>query len=225
MDLSSKKALLLLDLDEVLVTRLTIESRQETVVVIQPEAVEVLRPFAGQVLALTHRSRSEALQILNAFPGMTMILLEVVAAEDLILAAFRTRQFLSLLRGGINKSLYIRMAELKYGVKPNRICILDDSPDNVAAILMSGGGLGLLAPKPLVSSGKVITFDFKSALTFFKALRDHGKVDAKTINLGIGKEIVISDLAKIIVIHSRRINAIRRVARTLRSFFRIYHLK
>jgi hypothetical protein len=211
------KTLLLLDLDEVLVTRLTCGPGQETIVALHPDTVEQLRPFAGEVLVLTHRSRGEALQILRAFPGIGDVILDIVAADDVILSSLVNGQLFSLLRKGIAKSLCIRVVERRYDIRPERIAILDDDPANVAGIMDNGGGLGLLALKPVISDGKVITFDLGAALATYRSFRDEKRVGSKRVELSSRREFSLSDLTQTQVRHSLYVNRLRNFARNLRS--------
>lgn len=210
-------ALLFLDLDEVLVTCIDKGADRETVVALQPSASEELRPFAGQVIILTHRSRGEARQILKLFPGLNELVLQVVAADDVIRVALATGQFLRLMQRGIEKRLFIRMAERKYALRPERMAIIDDEPANVAGMLEGGAGLGLLAPKPAVSDGKAITFDLTDALTRYRVFSEGARKWKSRIPLPDHRQFLVADLPKTEVSHARHMNRLRRIARKMRS--------
>jgi hypothetical protein len=219
MVMNPDKALLLLDLDEVLVTRMTGGSGQETIVALHPDAVEQLRPFAGEVLVLTHRSRGEALQILRAVPGISDVILDIVAADDVIRASLVNGQLFSLLRKGIAKSLCIRVVERRYGIRPERIAILDDDPANVAGILENGGGMGLLAPKPQIVDGKVITFELGAALDAFRSFRDGKWFGRKRVELPASRQYLLEKAPKANIVHAGHMNRIRWMAKAMRSAF------
>jgi hypothetical protein len=211
------KSLLFVDLDEVLITRLSISADEESLIMIQPLAEERLKELIGRLLFLTHRTRKEALQIINKIHGFQRFVKDVVAAEDIIRAALLTGQIFSLLRNGIEKRFYLRIAERKYGLKPNRFAILDDNPGNVDGILAGGGGLGLLAPKPEITDKRVTTFDFDTAIAKYESFCD-GKISGQQcIQLAADNQYLLSALQKFHLVRSRRVNAIRRGAKFIRS--------
>jgi hypothetical protein len=135
--------------------------------------VDELKTLSSRTIVLTHRSRGEALQILRAIPGITDSIDDVVAANDIILAALLTGQFYPLIRGGIQKSIFIQMAYRKFGVKPHRISILDDNSANVDGMMAGGCELGILAPGPTITDGRIAPYDLGAPVTNFRLC--HGK--------------------------------------------------
>jgi hypothetical protein len=216
------KAFLFVDLDDVLITRIAISSQQETIVMIQPLAEVRLKELTGQFIFLTHRTRREAFQIINKIEGFQSFTQNIIAADDIIHAALITGQIFSLLRHGIEKKFYLRIAERKYGLKSNKFAILDDKPANVDGILSGGGGLGLIAPKPEIADGNVTTFDLDTALAKFKSFRDGAITEQQPIKLTANRQYPLSTLQKFNLVRAGKINYIRRKAETIRSaLFRI----
>jgi hypothetical protein len=214
---NTNKAILFVDLDEVLVTRLSVSPDEETIVMIQPAAESKLKDRFGQLMILTHRSRKEALQIVNKINGLQCFAKDLVAAEDIIRAAILTGQIFSLLRNGIEKKLYLPIAERKYGINRRRFAILDDNPSNVDGILNSGGGLGLLAPKPEINGGEVTTFDFDKVLSKYKLFCNGEIFGQQCIKLVADKRYPLSTLKQFNLVKARRINYIRKSANIIRS--------
>jgi hypothetical protein len=212
-----KKAILFIDLDEVLVTRLETSSDKEKIVMIQPLLGKMLKDFSGQLMILTHRSRKEALQIVNNLEGFHGFAKHIVAAEDIIRAAILTGQIFSLLRHGIEKKLYLPIAERKYGIKRKRFAILDDNPANVDGILAGGGGLGFLAPKPDIADGEVTTFDFDTVLAKYESFCNGEIFGQKRIQLAADKKYPLSMLKRFHLIQAHPINYLRRRAKIVRS--------
>jgi hypothetical protein len=215
--MNTNKTLLFVDLDEVLITRLSISSHEETIVMIQPVAQKKLNDLLGQFLFLTHRTRKEALQIVNKIFGFQRLADDVIAAEDIIRAAILTGQIFSLLRYGIQKRLILRAAERKYGIEPRRLAILDDSPANVDGILAGGGGLGLLAPKPQITDGEVATFNFDTVLAKYESFRNGEIFEQQRILLAADKKYPLSRLETFHLIQAHPINYFRRGANIFRS--------
>jgi hypothetical protein len=217
-----KKAILFVDLDEVLVTRLETSSDKEKIVMIQPLSGKKLRDFSGQLMILTHRSRKEALQIVNNLEGFNGFAKDIIAAEDIIRAAILTGQFFSLVRHGIQKRLILRTVERKYGIEPRRFAILDDNPSNVDGILRAGGGLGLLAPKPEITDREITTFDFEKVLVQYKSFCDGKIFEQQRIKLAADKKYPLSTLKQFNLVKARPINYIRKRFKIIRStLFRI----
>jgi hypothetical protein len=217
-----KKAILFVDLDEVLVTRLDTSSGKEKIVMIQPLSGKKLKDFSGQWMILTHRSRKEALQIVNNLEGINGFAKDIIAAEDIIRAAILTGQFFSLVRHGIQKRLILRTVERKYGIEPRKFAILDDNPSNVDGILRAGGGLGLLAPKPEITDREITTFDLEKVLAKYKSFRDGKNFEQQRIKLAADKKYPLSTLKQFNLVKARPINYIRKRSKIIRStLFRI----
>jgi hypothetical protein len=217
-----QKAILFVDLDEVLVTRLDTYSDKEKIVMIQPLSGKKLKDFTGQWMILTHRSRKEALQIVNNLEGIDGFAKDIFAAEDIIRAAILTGQFFSLVRHGIQKKLILKTASRKYGLEPKRVAILDDNPANIDGILAGGGGLGLLAPKPEITDREISTFDFEKVLAKYKSFCDEKTFDRQRIKLAAEKKYPLSTLKQFDLVKARPINYIRRRSKIIRStLFRI----
>ena len=87
MAVNTNKAILFVDLDEVLIKRLSVSLDEERIVMIQPIAEKKLKNLFGQLQILTHRTRKEALQIINKMCLLLAYLQTVVLANWLYLLA------------------------------------------------------------------------------------------------------------------------------------------
>ncbi|SFK68146.1 hypothetical protein [Methylocapsa palsarum] len=162
--------LLLLDLDGVVV----LESgpplcEQLEILALHSSIADQIARLDAPVVVLTHRSRAEARRILAAAGLQKPILSGLMAAEDLFLSGFRHRRVGRLLRGGLRKSLILPEVERRYGLKRDRMALIDDRIDNVEDMIGAGIGLVMHAPSAIGPDQKSIeTFDFASALDVFR---------------------------------------------------------
>jgi hypothetical protein len=173
--------LLLLDLDGVVV----LESgpplcEKLEIIALHASIAELIAGLDAPVVVLTHRSRAEARRILAAAGLQKPTLSAIMAAEDLFLSGFRHRRVGRLMRGGLRKSLILPEVERRYGLKRDRMALIDDRIDNVEDMVQAGLGLVMHAPSAIGPDQKSIeTFDFASALDLFRGwTRDgqHGPV-------------------------------------------------
>lgn len=217
-DIVKRRALLLVDLDEVIITRLEIKADREIVTALHPSIVQNLRRAHKQIVILTHRSKSEATQILRLFNGIEDLILEVVTAEDLIWTSITTGRILLLIKKGITKSLFVKFALRKYGVHPQNIAIIDDSFNNVNAILNAGGGMGFLAPKPAVSEAEIKTFNLLDVVADYCLFSKKGSGMAKMKTLQADQVYRCTELARGTVIIEKRFRFVRVLANKIRRW-------
>jgi hypothetical protein len=129
-----------------------------------------LRSLDAPVVVLTHRSRREALHILDA-AGLPPTALEgILAAEDLFRAGLRHGGPLGLLRHGLRKSWVLPLIERRWGVPPERIAFVDDRLDNLEDLMARGLGLALHAPSA-VTGTRLVSFELAEVVRLFVAWR------------------------------------------------------
>jgi hypothetical protein len=169
--LSAPNALLLLDLDGVsaLECRSGAGGRLE-IMKLHDDMGAQLERFGCRIVVLTHRSRREALQILEAVGLADWDAENVVAAEQLLWA--RGRGMLKVLRDGLVKSAALSDIERRFGVHRRNMAIIDDRETNLVDLVDAGVGLGLMAPSEFdPSSNTIVSFDLSEALEIFTAWR------------------------------------------------------
>lgn len=170
LDLTDAKGLLLLDLDGVVVFEApgSAEADRE-ILLLHPDLGQLLAASRLPTIILTHRSRREARQIVRAAGLDPDALVHLVAAEDLFCEAFRTGKLGQMLRGGLQKSLALNLAERKSGISRSRMAIIDDRDHNIAALKVGGVGLTMKAPSELSADGRTLTtFAIADALSRFR---------------------------------------------------------
>ena len=165
MDVGSGR-LLLLDLDGVVVLESgppLCETLQ--ILVLHEQLVAQLARLGMPTYVLTHRSRSEALRILEAAGVPESGLAGVFAAEDIFFSAIRHGLAFTVLRHGLRKSLILPELKRRSGIGRSRTILIDDRKDNVQDMLDSGVGLVLHAPSEIAADGRsFVTFDFEEAV-------------------------------------------------------------
>ena len=216
MDLSTRRTLLFLDLDEVIITRLEIKADREIVTALHPSIVRCLCRAYKQIVILTHRSKKEALQILRLFNGIEDLILEVVGAEDLIWTSIATGQILELAKKGFKKKLFVKFASRKYGVRPENMAIVDDHCNSVSGILDAGGGMGFLAPKPVVTKAEIRTFNLHDMVAQYCLFSKKGSGIAKMVALQADQVYRRSELLTGTVIFEKRPKFARKLAKDIR---------
>jgi hypothetical protein len=93
----------------------------------------------------------------------------LVAAEDILSAAFAYGTPWQLLRKGLRKSWALPAIERWYGVDRKNIAFIDDRLDNIHDLVGSGVGIALHAPSGINEDGSLISFDFEQVV---RVLRD-----------------------------------------------------
>jgi hypothetical protein len=156
--------LLLLDLDGVVVFECGPPLLKSLEILKLHEDMPALIAAVGvPVVVLTHRSRAEALHILQSVGLAPSSLAGLAAAEDLFSAGLRLANWRALLGRGLRKSLILPVIEGKFGVPRSRIAFIDDRLDNLDDLLDEGLGLALHAPSD-VQDNQLITYDFHEAV-------------------------------------------------------------
>jgi hypothetical protein len=157
---------LLLDLDGVVVFEAgppLLETRE--ILALHDDLPGALAALGLPVVVLTHRSRREAAVILDAVGLPTEALARLIAAEDLFAEGVRRRRFGQLLRGGLRKSLALKLAEQATGAKREHMAFIDDRQGNLEDVLSKGVAMGLHAPSYLDPDGSgLVTFDLSQAM-------------------------------------------------------------
>ena len=219
--LSRKRAcLLLLDLDGVVVFEHGPPWLQHLEILRLHTALSgFLRDLAVPVVVLTHRSRAEARRILHAAAVETGVLTDVMAAEDLALAALRHRSFRQLFGRGLRKSLILPEVERRHGVSRADMALLDDRLDNLKDLLAHGLGLGLHAPSEVDAEGALITFDTADVTAAFVRWRA-GVPGPKLVTLP-SRQVAVADFDRTGLSTARDgahwFNYLRTAARKLRQ--------
>jgi hypothetical protein len=160
----SSSPVLLLDLDGVIVLEPRAHGMHKR------EILLLHRDMAGKMaeaqqpyMILTHRSRTEARQILRA--AQLPAAAELIAAEDLLKSACTGLHFGQAFRWGLRKSFGLAVAERMTGVKRDSIAVLDDRQHNLDAMLEAKAGIAMKAPSGLSADGREITtFDIELVL-------------------------------------------------------------
>ncbi|MBK1658106.1 hypothetical protein CKO45_07675 [Paracraurococcus ruber] len=171
-------SLLLLDLDGVVVYEaMPPESREREILLLHDNLRETLRDLGCPIVVLTHRSRREARRILAAAGvlGPDGPVQDIMAAEDLLLAAMRTGGPMQLLRRGLCKSWILPVVEARHGVPRGRMAFIDDRVDNLDALGRHGVGLRLHAPSGFVADGpRMVSFDVADAVAAIRHWQSAG---------------------------------------------------
>lgn len=167
----SDRRLLLLDLDGVVVFESgppMLPGRE--ILRLHAGLEAALRGLGAPVVVLTHRSRREALHILDAAGLPRDALAGVLAAEDLFRAGLRHGGARGLLRWGLRKSWVLPLVEERFGVPPGRTAFVDDRLDNLEDLLGHGLGLALHAPSDIATGDAgLVSFELDEAVRLFAA--------------------------------------------------------
>jgi hypothetical protein len=156
-------SLLLLDLDGVVVYEMAPPHVQKLeLVLLHDLLINALQELDVPVVVLTHRSRAEATVILNS-AGLENAVAGLMAAEDILKAAFAFGTPWQLLRKGLRKSWVLPAVERRYRVQRQNIAFIDDRLDNIEDLVSNGVGVALHAPSRMNFDGSLISFDFAQA--------------------------------------------------------------
>ena len=162
------KTLLLLDLDGVVVFEAEPPHLAKAEILLLHDLLsEVLKQMQAPVVVVTHRSRAEALRILEAARLPSSVLGGVMAAEDILRSGLKHHGILRVVRKGLRKSLILPMVEKQFGISRTRMAMIDDRLDNLEDMLSNGIGLALLAPSLMENGHSLTSFDVNEAIRVF----------------------------------------------------------
>jgi len=176
--------ILLFDLDGVLVMNGEVNNPDlSEIISLHPDVVEIFQKITFPIAILTHRSRSEAEQIITALKINRKNLVGCFTAQDLLKSALMNRQYGVLLKQGLKKSFILPLLEDKYGFKKENVAIVDDRPENLSVLMAGGIGLTMLAPHVVFrSQNSVMSFDLEQVIiTFEKWIGNHNQEQRSTI--------------------------------------------
>jgi hypothetical protein len=157
-------SLLLLDLDGVVVYEMAPPQVQKMeLILLHDLLVDALQALDVPVVVLTHRSRAEAAVILGS-AGLGKGVAGIMAAEDILSAAFAYGTPWQLLRKGLRKSWALPAIERRYRVDRKNIAFIDDRLDNIEDLVGNGVGVALHAPSGINDDGGLVSFDFGQAV-------------------------------------------------------------
>jgi len=221
--------ILLFDLDGVLVMGGDVsDSDFSEIISLHPDIVESFQKITFPVAILTHRSRSEAEQILAALKINRKKLVGCFTAEDLLSSALINRQYGTLLKEGLKKSFILPLLEDKYGFKKENVAIVDDRPENLSVLMEGGIGLTMLAPHVIFrSQNSVISFNFEQVIgKFEKWTANHNQeqrseiLENKQRDLGLWSQTGMHvDKINKMPIYFRRV--VRNIRKTIVWIFRL----
>jgi hypothetical protein len=161
-------SLLLLDLDGVVVYEMAPPRVQKLELILLHELLaNALQTLGVPVVVLTHRSRSEAAIILRS-AGLETAVAGIIAAEDILHAAFAYGTLWKLLRMGLRKSWALPAIEHRYRVDRKNIAFIDDRLDNIEDLVAHGVGVALHAPSGISDDGSLISFNFGQVLRMLR---------------------------------------------------------
>jgi hypothetical protein len=167
--MSPAQTLLLLDLDGVVVFEAEPPHLPKVEILLLHHLLEeVLKQADAPVVVVTHRSKAEALKILEA-AQLHPALSGIVAAEDLLQAGLRHHGIFRVARKGLRKSLILPVMEERFGIPRARMALIDDRLDNLEDMLANGIGLTLLAPSLMENGDSLVSFDANEAMAAFKS--------------------------------------------------------
>jgi hypothetical protein len=161
-------SLLLLDLDGVVVYEMAPPRvKKQELILLHDLLVNALQAVGVPVVVLTHRSRAEAAVILGS-AGLEKGVAGLMAAEDILNAAFAYGTPWQLLRKGLRKSWALPAIERRYRVDRKNIAFIDDRLDNIGDLVGNGVGIALHAPSGINDDGSLISFDFGQAVRMLR---------------------------------------------------------
>ncbi|MEE9412975.1 MAG: HAD family hydrolase [Methylococcales bacterium] len=167
--------LLLLDLDGVLVTDGDGDTRIGCeIITVHQQLLKQLNSLRIPVAILTHRSRCEALQIIQALGLSRYDFHDIFTANDILVYGLRFKGICFLINHGSKKSIILHFIQKHYNIPPRSVAFIDDRLCNVEDLINEGIGLGINVPAAKVIDGKkIVTFDFNSALETVKNWCEH----------------------------------------------------
>jgi hypothetical protein len=161
-------SLLLLDLDGVVVYEMAPPRvKKLELILLHDLLANALQAVGVPVVVLTHRSRAEAAVILGS-AGLEKGVAGLVAAEDILNAAFTYGTPWQLLRKGLCKSWALPAIERRYRVDRKNIAFIDDRLDNIEDLVGNGVGIALHAPSGITDDGSLVSFDFEQAVRMLR---------------------------------------------------------
>jgi hypothetical protein len=161
-------SLLLLDLDGVVVYEMAPPRvKKLELILLHDVLANALDTLGVPVVVLTHRSRAEAAVILGS-AGLENGVAGIMAAEDILRAAFVYGTPWQILRKGLRKSWALPAIERRYRVDRKNIAFIDDRMDNIEDLVGNGVGIALHAPSGINDDGSLISFDFEQAMRMLR---------------------------------------------------------
>ena len=162
----SREKLLLLDLDGVLVTDGVGDTKVGSeIIAIHPNLIEQLEALSVPIAILTHRSRGEALQIIQALDLSNHKFLGIFTANDIFIYGLRFKGVSFLIKNGSRKSIVLSYINKRFNIPAANIAFIDDRLGNVEDLLDAGVGLGINVPAAkVIEGGKIETFELSKAL-------------------------------------------------------------
>lgn len=175
-------SLLLLDLDGVVVIEAALpRAANLEILLLHWPLRQIVCDVGIPVVALTHRSRVEARRILRLAGLSEGVLAGLLAAEDILHAALKSKRRWSLLSDGLRNSWALAEVESRYGVPRRDIAFIDDQRRNLHDMARSGVGLAILAPSGISTDGsKLVSFDFRELA---QLLREWNGLDGPQIRV------------------------------------------
>jgi hypothetical protein len=211
-------SLLLLDLDGVVVHEVAPPHVEKLeLILLHDLLVNTLQAIGVPVVVLTHRSRAEATVILSS-AGIDKDVAGLMAAEDILNAAFTYGTPWQLLRKGLRKSWALPAIERRYRVDRTSMAFIDDRLDNIDDLVGNGIGVALHVPSGINDDGSLVSFDLAQAIHMLREWSE----DRTPPVLSVAPRIVtISQLCKTGIstdtFAKSRFNRIRQCARSLRQ--------
>ena len=175
------QSLLLLDLDGVVVYEAAAPYVETLEIILLHDLLEtLLKGLALPIVVLTHRSRAEAVHIIEA-AGIRGYVSDIFVAQDLFRMAVRSGRPWQLFRKGLAKSWILPLVEKKYKLDRRNFVFIDDRLDNLRDLLDHGIGLALHAPSQVLDDKTLISFDFQQTVDLIKSWDGTPKPDIVTI--------------------------------------------
>jgi len=168
--LSNGSCVLLFDLDGVLITTLaSAVEPSHALLRLHPDLTDVLHDREITIGIITHRTREQALRILDVLDFTPSHPRLLVSANDLGYAGMTSLRPLRLLRYGLLKSLALPLLRRRLGILPHQIAVIDDKDENLKDLFGAGCGLTMKAPsKEVVTARATVCFDLMEAIDHFQ---------------------------------------------------------